>query len=91
MDEHSATNDPQSNGWAEQTVGAVKSKAMSIIAGLEQKMKKRIPLNHPIAGWAVEHAADCMNRYLISSDGQTVIKRLRGTNPDSLWLNLEKL
>ena len=32
-------------------------------------------------GWAVEHAADCMNRYVIGADGMSVIKRLRGIDP----------
>ena len=81
VDELSHTGDPQSNGDAEQTVRTVKSKTISVIATLERALKKKIPLSHPMVGWAAQFAADCVNRYVTGPDGMTVIQRVRGGNP----------
>ena len=81
MDELSHTGDPQSNGDAEQTVWTVESKTISVLTTLERNIGNNIPLHHPIVGWAAQYTADCMNRYVIGADGQTVIQRLRGGNP----------
>ncbi len=78
VEEMAHTGDPQSNGAAEQTVWIVKSKTMSVLATLERNLGKKIPLSHPIAGWAAQYAADCVNRYVMGSDGTTCIQRLRG-------------
>ncbi len=81
VDELSHTGDPQSNGDAEQTVWTVKSKTISVLTTLERNIGKKIPLHHPIVGWAAQYTADCINRYIVGSDGLTVIQRLRGGNP----------
>ena len=78
--EYSHTDNPQSNGMAERTVGAIKGKSRSIMAGLEARFNKKIPATHPVIGWAVEHVADCMNRYIIGSDGRTAMARAKGQN-----------
>ena len=77
----SHTGDPQSNGDAEQIVWTVKSKTISVLTTLERNIGKKIPLHHPIVGWAAQYTADCMNRYVTGADGLTVIQRLRGGNP----------
>jgi hypothetical protein len=84
VDELAHTNDPQLNGDAEQTVWTIKSKTTSIVSTLERNIGRRIPLSHPIVGWAAQHAADCLNRYIVGADGLTVIQRLRGGNPRQL-------
>ena len=78
LDELAHTGDPQSNGAAEQAVWTVKSKTVSVLTTLESRIKRKVPLHHPIAGWAAQFAADCINRYVIGSDGLSVIQRLRG-------------
>ncbi len=62
VDELSHAGDPQSNGEAEQAVWTVKSKTISVITTLERAIKRKIPLSHPIVGWAAQFAADCVNR-----------------------------
>ena len=78
LDEYAHTNNPRSNDMVEEAVGIVKRKTRSVISCLEARLRKRIPNGHTIVGWAVEHAADCMNRYVIRKDGRTAIGRVKG-------------
>ena len=52
-----------------------------VVATLERMIGRKVPLHHPIVGRAAQFMADCLNRYVIRSDGLTVIQRLRGGNP----------
>ena len=81
VEELAHTNDPQSNGLSEQTVQSVKSKVLSNMVALEQKIGRKLPVIHPIVAWCVECTADCLNRYVLGADGRTVISRMRGRNP----------
>ncbi len=80
VDELSHTGGPQSNGEVEQAVRTVKSKTTSILATLERDIKRKIPLAHPLVGWAAQFAADCVNRYVLREDGQSAFQRIRGGN-----------
>ena len=62
VDEVSHTNDPQSNAAVEQAVWTVKSKTTSVVATFERMIGRKIPLHHPIVGWAAQFTADCLNR-----------------------------
>ena len=50
VDELSHIGDPQSNGEVEQAVRNIKSKTISIVATLERRIKRNIPLSHPHCG-----------------------------------------
>ena len=45
---------------------------------LESRLETRIPCNHPISSWLVEHAASIYNRYICTEDGSTPYENLHG-------------
>ncbi len=51
--------------------------------GLERRIKGNAPDVHPIVGWAVEHAADCLNRYKKGEDQMTAVRRLNRGRPEA--------
>ena len=48
------------------------------VLALEQKICGNIPTHHPLMTWIVPHAAECITKYLKSSDGKTPYERLFG-------------
>ena len=80
VEELSHTGDPQSNGDVEQAVCTIKAKTISILATLERDIKQKVPLAHPVVGWAAQYAADCVNRYMLREDGLSAFQKLRGGN-----------
>ena len=45
---------------------------------LEAKLKHRLPSNHPMTAWLVEHTAWVLNKFHLGADGRSAYGRLRG-------------
>jgi hypothetical protein len=45
---------------------------------LERKVGRKIPSEHPLITWLVEHVADVLNKYNVGKDGRTPYERIRG-------------
>ena len=69
--------DPQSNGAIESAVKSTKGKLRTIVLGLEARIRHRIPPDHPIISWIVQHTTFLMNRQIKGPDGRTGYERVR--------------
>ena len=47
------------------------------LLALEDKVKAKISVGHPIFAWLVEYSADLYNRYQLGRDGKTAMQRLK--------------
>ena len=45
---------------------------------LEDRLKKKLPVKHPIFAWLVEFCADLYNKHQIGRDGTSAMQRLKG-------------
>ena len=77
-EEHSPEYDPQANGEIESAVGVVKGKTRTLMLGLEDRIRHRVPPEHPVVAWLVSHTTFLMNRRLRGGDGETAYQRIRG-------------
>ena len=68
----------QSNGKAERAVRSIEDQVRTLKAALETHISARIPVDHPVMEWIVEHAAFLINRYVLGTDGRTAYGRLHG-------------
>ena len=55
--EGSVPYDPQTSGAAEKAVRLLKGSIKTILLGLERQIHAKVPIDHPIMGWLVSHAA----------------------------------
>ena len=53
-------------------------KSRSLKLSLETRVKGRIPNEHSVMAWLVEHAAYMLNRCRLGTDGRTAYGRLHG-------------
>ena len=74
--ELSAVGASASNGRAERAVQAVEDLVRTLKAALESRLEWRIPCEHPVVRWMVEHAADVMNKHAINKSGMTPYEEL---------------
>ena len=77
-EEHPPTYDPQANGAVESAVGDVKGRLRTCVLGLEQRLRHKIPPDHPVITWLVQHVTFLMNTLIRGSDGETCYHRVRG-------------
>jgi hypothetical protein len=75
---HSGVGDSKGNGLAERAVQQVEEMVRVHKLAVEARIKEKLPVNHPMMGWLVEHAADLLNRYSVGQDGGTPYQRLKG-------------
>ena len=68
----------QSNGLAERSVGVWEDQFRTLKHALELRLKRRIPSEHPVISWLVEHTAWVLNKYHFDSAGRTAYGRLHG-------------
>ena len=68
----------QSNGLAERAVGIFEDQFRTLKAALETSIKHRIPSNHPVIAWLVEHTSWVLNKFHLGDDGRTAYGRLHG-------------
>ena len=76
--ENSLVGDSRSNGIAERAVQSVAEQIRVLRTALEAKLKAKVPGNHPVICWLIEHSADLLNKYQKGDDGRTAYHRLRG-------------
>ena len=78
LSENSLVGDSRSNGIAERAVQSVAEQIRVLRTALEAKLKAKVPGNHPVICWLIEHSADLLNKYQEGDDGRTAYHRLRG-------------
>ena len=76
--ENSPVGDSPSNGIAERAVQSVAEQIRVLRNALEAKLKAKVPGNHPVICWLIEHSADLLNKYQKGDDRRTAHHRLRG-------------
>ena len=76
--ENPPTYDPRSNGSVENAVKQVKGMLRTCKSCLEARVGSRIPDEHPIMTWLVEHVAWILTVRPNGEDGKTPFQRVRG-------------
>ena len=76
-EEHPPEHDPQANGAIESTVGQFKGLLRTYVFGLETRIGHRVPPDHPVVTWMVQHTAHMMTVRVKGEDGQTAYERVR--------------
>ena len=76
--ERSAAHDSQSNGGTEVGVRTVRGLLRSLRLCLGKRLGARLPTQHPLMAWLVEHTALLLNACSRGSDGITPWERARG-------------
>ena len=76
--ENSPVGESQSNGIAERCVRAVFDQVRVLRHALEIRLGLKLNSMHPVLCWLVEHAADLLTKYQVSSDGKTAYERWKG-------------
>ena len=69
--EHPPPYDPRSNGSVENGARLVKGHLRTMKSCLERKLRKKIPEEHPLMSWLVEHTAWLLTVKLRGADGKT--------------------
>ena len=76
--QNSPKGESQSNGAAENAVQQVEDQVRCMKLGLEDRLRRKIPTNHPLVAWVVQYVGDVLSKYLIGHDGKTPTQRLTG-------------
>ena len=76
--ENSAVGDSQGNGFIERGVRSVEEMVRTIKLDLEDRLGERIPIQHKIIPWLVEHSVDLLNKRLLGKDGNSAYCRPKG-------------
>ena len=77
-EEHSPVGSSQSNGSIENAVKKIEGQIRSIKLSVESRYNCKLPINHFMTYWIANHAAFCINRFEIGSDGKTPYQHVRG-------------
>jgi hypothetical protein len=67
-----------SNGIVEKAVQSVVMCLRTLKSSLDERMKCRINVLHPISTWLCEYTTFMMNRMEVGSDGKTAYERVKG-------------
>ena len=65
------------DGAIESTVGAVRGQMRTYVIALGSRLGHRLPTDHPVPAWMVEHAAFMMTVRIKAEDGGTAYERVR--------------
>ena len=74
----SPEGDHAANGLAEVGVREIKGQVRTLRSQLEANLGARLEDTDPVLAWLPRHAANCMNRYRLGSDGRTAEQRRTG-------------
>ena len=76
--ELSAVGESASNGKAERAVQTFEDHLRTLKSALDSRLKQKVPVDHPLMAWLVEHTANVINRYAVTTDGTTPYQALHG-------------
>ena len=76
--EASAVGESKFNGKAETSVQKVEDLLSTYKSALGTSIDDRIPADHPVFAWMVEHTASIYNRLVCNDDGTTPYQNLHG-------------
>ena len=77
--ETSPVTDKDANGAAERAVQAAEQQIRTMKVCLEDRVKCKIPIDHPIVTWMVRHAGDLITKYEVKRlTGQTGYEGIKG-------------
>ena len=76
--EASAVGESARNARAERTVQAVEDLLRVHKHALEARIGKRIPSEHAVRRWLVEHVADLLTKYTVNESGMSPYEELHG-------------
>ena len=76
--EHPPPYDSRANGSVENACKQLKGQLRTMKLGLEMRLQRRVPEEHPLIAWLVEHAAWLLTARLRGEDGKTPYQRIRG-------------
>ena len=79
--EKSAVGQSPSNSRAERSVQQVEDLVRTYKSAIEARMNAKLPSNHPLVHWLVEHSARTYNKYAVTPEGVTPYAYLHGKNP----------
>ncbi len=77
-EEHGARYDSSSNGEAENAVKQVQRMVRTLKLCLESRLGHRIPTNHAVMTWLVEHVSWILRTRVTGADGKTAHQRITG-------------
>ena len=78
--ESSAVGESPSNGGAERAVQSIQDMTRTYLSALEGRIRWKIPTQHPVMRWLVEHAASMLNRFTTNNDGVSPYAYIHGRN-----------
>ena len=78
MPEYSAVGASPSNGRAERAAQTFEDQLQTLKSAIESRTNSRIPSDHPVMRWLVEHSASLLNRFKAHGDGNTAYQALHG-------------
>ena len=76
--EESPVAESSSNGVAENAIRHVRGQYITMKCFLEDHIKKKLPITHPIWAWLMEWTAILINRYHVGKDHLTALQRHTG-------------
>ena len=79
----SPEGDHAANGLAEVGVREIKGQVRTLRSQLEANLGARLEDTDPVLAWLPRHAANCMNRYRLGSDGRTAEQRPYGAKVET--------
>ena len=78
MSENPPEYDPRSNGMAEAAVKSWKGMFRTHRSALEERLKAKIPVEHPVISWLAKWSGDVLMWTVKGLDGLTAYHRVRG-------------
>ena len=76
--EHSAVGSSASNGRAERTVQIVEDLVRTYRSALQSRLACKLPSDHPVSRWLLEHAVGNLNRCSNTPEGMTPYQHIHG-------------
>ena len=70
--------DSRANGYVERAVRSVEEQTRVLKVAFQDVTGRELAVDTPSLAWLVEHAADTLNKALVSADGRTAYERVRG-------------
>ena len=68
----------QTNGLAERSARTLEEQIRTMVAALESRVQTKVPSEHAVLTWVVEHACYILNKYGRGVEGKTPYSLLHG-------------